>query len=163
MNSFPPIKAELIAGLDEQRAVSREYIEGLSPSLIVHADSGWNVKDVIVHLMAIEADSVVALQRATDEQAFQVDLRGQASVNDLYELRRAEAADRSWQAILDEWERVRDQLRGLLMAFPVDKIDMTFDTPFFQTYNLVQAIRACGVHERHHINEIRAAADQQDP
>ena len=161
MSSLPRIKADLIANLDEGRATARAMVEGLPPDLPVHATSDWTVRDLIIHLTALEADMIVALQNAMDEKPFNVDLRERATVNDLYELRREERAGESWQQVLAEWERVRDQLRGIVIAFPLDKTESMFGNPFFVDYNLVQAIRACGSHERLHLAEIRAATDDQ--
>lgn len=161
MNGFPPIKAELIAALDQQRATSSAYSVDLPSDLIVYVDSGWTVKDIFVHLSALEADMITALHCAIAGQPFAVDLRGQASVTDLYELRRREVAGSPWEDILDDWSRIRDQLRGIVIAFPADKLDLVFSTPFFQDYNLLGAIRACGAHERLHINDIRAAVGLQ--
>ena len=161
MDSFSPVKAELIAALDRQRAEARAYAAGLPPSLVVHEDSGWTVRDLIVHLSAIEGDMIQALQNAITGESFEVDLRGQASPSDLYELRRRDAAGTSWSAILDDWMRIRDQLRGLVLAFPAEKMDLQFSNPFFQPYNLLGAVRACAAHERLHIGEMRAAADRE--
>ena len=106
---------------------------------------------------------IIALQRAIAGERFEVDLRGQATVSDLYELRRRERADISWESLLDDWSRSRDQLRGLVLAFPAKKMGLAFSNPFFEDYNLVQAIHACGAHERLHINHMRAATQRQDP
>ena len=158
MNAFSRIKRELIAGLDERRADARAFVEALPPLLPVHHDSGWTVRDLIVHLTALENDMITALQRAVAGQSFAVDLRGQPSVRDLYELRRRERARDSWAAVLGEWQRVRDQLRGVVLAFPSEMMERRFSTPFFQDYNLPEAIRACGAHEGLHLSEMRAAA-----
>ena len=161
MNGMPRIKADLIANLDEGRATARAMVEDLPPDLPVHATSDWTVRDLIIHLTALEADMVVALQKVMDEKPFKVDLRGRATVNELYESRRDERAGESWQQLLTEWERVRDQLRGLVIAFPLDKIESMFGNPFFVDYNLLQAVHACGAHERVHLAEMRAATDDQ--
>ncbi len=163
MNNLPRIKADLIATLDQGRAKALALVERLPPDLPVHAGSGWTVSDLIIHLTALETDMVAALQHAMDEKPFSVDLRGRATVNDLYELRREERAEESWQRLLMEWERARDQLRGLVIVFPIDKTEVTFSNPFFVDYNLVCAIHACGAHERLHLAEMRAASQHQPP
>ena len=162
MNDFPRFKRELITGLDERRAETRAFVDTLPPDLPVHDSSDWTVRDLIIHLTALEADMVVAMQRALEDQAFSVDLREQPTVPDLYELRRRDRANRSWDELLAEWERVRDQLRGMVLAFPVDKIQTAFSTPFFQDYDLMGALGACGAHERAHLSEMRAAASARD-
>ena len=159
MDSLPRIKVDLIAGLDEGRAAARPFVEALPPGLPVHSDSDWTVRDLVIHLTAIESDMLLAIQSASEDQEFRVELRGQATVRDLYELRRADRAADSWQQLLESWEQTRDQLRGLVIAFPNHKMDSSFSNPFFVNYNLVQAIRACGAHERLHLSEMRAAAD----
>ena len=160
MNDFPRVKRELIAGLDNGRAAARAYVETLPADLPVHPDSDWTARDLIIHLTALEADMITAMQRASAGEAFSVDLRGQPTVPDLYELRRRDRADQSWDDLLREWERVRDQLRGVILAFPVELMQRPFSTPFFVDYDLLGAVGACSAHERHHLAEMRAAMER---
>ena len=158
MNALSRIKRELIAGLDERRAEARAFVESLPPQLPVHDDSDWAVRDLIIHLTALEADVIVAMQNTIDGEAFSVNLRGHASVTDLYELRRRDLVNHSWDELLAEWERVRNQLRGVVLAFPAEMMQTRFSTPFFQDYNLPELVHACGTHEGVHLGEMRAAA-----
>ncbi len=160
MNHLPQIKRDLIAGLDQRRAQARAQVEALPPELIVYQDSDWTIRDLVIHLTALEADMIQAMHKAIDDAAFNVDLRGQATVEDLYELRRRERARDSWQQVLDDWRRVRQQLRGLVLAFPADRMETPFSTPFFQDCNLFQAVQACNRHETAHLAEMRAAAQR---
>ncbi|MCY3864665.1 MAG: DinB family protein [Chloroflexi bacterium] len=159
MNSLARVKRDLIAGLDERRSEARAFVQTLPPTLSVHADSDWTARDLIIHLTAIEADMITALHCAIEGEPFAVDLRGGASVKELYELRRRDKADLSWGGLLAEWDRVRDQLRGVLLAFPPALMERRFDNPFFQPYTLIEAVRACSAHEARHLAEIRAAAE----
>ncbi|MYD09228.1 MAG: DinB family protein [Chloroflexi bacterium] len=158
MKNLAQIKRDLIAGLDRRRAEARALVESLPPELKIYADSDWRLRDLIIHLTALEADMIRAMQNAIAGAAFQVDLRGQATVEALYELRRRERAGESWRQVLDEWQRVRKQLRGLVLAFPADRMEARFSTPFFQELNLFEAVQACNTHESGHLAEIRAAA-----
>ena len=158
MNALSQIKRDLIAGLDERRAKARAFVESLPPQLPVHVESGWTARDLVIHMTALERDMITAMQSAIDGEAFSVDLRGQATVVALYELRRRERAAESWDALLAEWERARNQLRGVVLAFPADRMQKRFSTPFFQDYNLAEAVQACRAHEGLHIGEMRAAA-----
>lgn len=159
MNDFPRVKGELIAALDEGRAVARAFAERLPPDLPVHAGSDWTARDLIIHLTALEADTITAMQRAIEAEPFTVNLRGQEDAPALYELRRRERANQSWGDLLREWGRVRDQLRGMVLAFPADRLQRTFSTPFFVDYDLPGLVSACGAHERHHLAEMRAALE----
>lgn len=159
MNDFPRVKRELIAALDQGRTAALALVETLPPDLPVHEGSDWTARDLIIHLTALEADMITAMQHAIAGEAFSVDLRGQKDAPALYELRRRERADCSWQDLLVEWARVRDQLRGQVLAFPVDRIQWPFSTPFFVDYDLPGAVGACGAHERHHLAEMRAALE----
>ena len=163
VNNLPRIKADLIATLDQGRAKALALVERLPPELPVHASSGWTVSDLIIHLTALETDMVAALRHAMDGKPFSVDLRGSGTVNNLYELRREERAGDSWRQLLTDWQRARDRLRALVIAFPIDKTELAFGNPFFVDYNLVGAIRACGAHERLHLAEMRAASQDQPP
>lgn len=160
MNNLAQIKRDLIAGLDRRRAEARALVESLPPRLQIYTDSDWRLRDLIIHLTAVEADMIQALHKAIEGAAFSVDLRGQATVEALYELRRRERAHENWRQVLDEWQRVRMQLRGLVLAFPADRIGTRFSTPFFQDCNLFEAVQACNTHESVHLAEIRAAAQR---
>ena len=163
MNDFARVKRELIAALDEGRAAARGFVKTLPPDLLVHADSDWTARDLIIHLTALEADAIIAIQRAIAGEAFAVDLRGQGDAPALYELRRRDRAQRSWGDLQREWERVRDQLRGEVMAFPADRMRTPFSTPFFVDYDLPGLVGACDAHERQHLAEMRAAlAERSD-
>ncbi|MYE27107.1 MAG: DinB family protein [Chloroflexi bacterium] len=157
MNDIPRVKRNLIAALDDGRAAARAFVESLSPDLPVHDDSDWTARDLIIHLMALEADMIAAMQSAIDGEAFSVDLRGEVDAPALYELRRRDRAHLSWDELLLEWERTRHQLRGVVLAFPVERMGTPFSNPFFVDYDLIGAVRACGAHEREHLAEMRAA------
>ncbi len=160
MKNLAQIKRDLIAGLDRRRAEARAFVESLPPTLTIFDDSGWTLRDLIIHLTALEADMIQALHNASEGRAFSVDLRGQATVADLYELRRRERAHQSWRHVLEAWRRARQQLRGLVLAFPADRMETPFSTPFFQDFNLIEAVQACNTHESGHLAEIRAAAQR---
>lgn len=159
MNNLARVKRDLIADLDERRTQSRALVYSLPSTLRVHADSDWTARDLIIHMTAIETDMITAIHCAIEGESFAVDLRGQAAVKDLYELRRRDKAEVSWGDLLTEWERVRDQLRGVVLAFPPSLMETQFDNPFFQPYNLFEAVHACGAHEGLHVGEMRAAAE----
>lgn len=157
MTDFPSVKRGLIAALDDGRAAARAFVEKLPPDLPVHADSDWTARDLIIHLTALETDMVAAMRTASEGAAFAVDLRGQQDASALYELRRRDYAKHSWDDLLREWARVRDQLRGMILAFPPDRMAAPFSTPFFVDYDLLGAVGACGAHEREHLRQMRAA------
>lgn len=160
MNNLPQIKRDLIAGMDQRRAEARLLVERLPPELQVYPDSDWTVRDLVIHLTALEADMIQAMHNAIEFSDFQVDLRDQATVADLYELRRRERARHSWRQVLEDWRRVRQQLRGLVLAFPANRMERPFSTPFFEDYNLFEAVQACNRHESVHLAEMRAAAQR---
>lgn len=158
MNNLAQVKRDLIAGLDERRLHARAFVETLNPALPIYEDSDWTARDLIIHLTAVEDDMIAALHCAIKGEAFAVDLRGQATVPELYELRRHDKAGASWQALLAEWQRARKQLRGVVLAFPLALVAQQFENPFFQPYNFIEAVRACRAHEALHLTEMRAAA-----
>ncbi len=159
MNTIPTIKADLIKGLDERRSKAEAFVETVSPDLHVHEDSDWTAKDLITHLTAFEEDMIKAIQTFVDDGEYRLDTRGQTSIDDFNEVRRQEQSSITWEQALQQWETVRDQLRGVIIAFPDDKLDTTFSTPFLVKYNLLQAVKGCGAHEKLHINEIKSASN----
>lgn len=162
MNDIPRVKRELIAALDNGRAAARAFVETLPPDLPVHNNSDWTARDLIIHLTALEADMISAIKSATAGRSFSVDLRGQADAPALYELRRRDQARHSWEELLRQWERTRDELRGAVLVFPVERIKTPFSNPFFVDYDLTGAVRACGAHEDQHLAEMRAALLQRE-
>jgi len=157
MTDSTRVKRKLVAGLDEGRAAARAFVSRLPPDLPVHEDSDWTARDLVIHLTALESDMVRAAHCAMAGEAFAVELRGQADAPALYELRRRDMADRRWHDLLRAWERAREQLRGVVLAFPGEKMQTRFPTPFFEDCDLIAAVRACEAHERLHLAEMRAA------
>lgn len=159
-NTIPTIKADLIAGLDVRRAKAESFVDTVSPDLKVHdEDSDWTAKDLITHLTAFEADMVEAIHTFLDGKAYRLDIRGQSSIDDFNEVRRQEQASITWEQALKQWENVRDQLRGVILAFPTDQLETPFSTPFLQKYTLVEAVKGCGIHEKMHMTEIKLAVN----
>jgi len=159
MNTLPQYKADLIAGMDERRKTARAIVSGATPDLKVHDNSDWTVKDLITHLTAFEEDMVDAIQTFMDGEKYRLDLNGVTSIDEFNEKRRLARADKTWEQALDEWQTARDQLRGVVIAFPIDQLDIPFSTPFLQKYTLMQAVKGCGIHEKLHIGEIKAALE----
>ena len=63
-------------------------------------------------------------------------LQGQTDINGFNEMRRNQRKDKSWEDALSEWQYARDQMRGVVMAFPEAQYDVPFNTPFMQKTNI---------------------------
>ncbi|GEM_PF-2000886 len=159
MNTLPQFKSDLIAGMDIRRESAQSLVEAVNPDLNVHDNSEWTAKDLIAHLTAFEEDMVDAIQAFMEDEKYRLDLRGVTNIDDFNEMRRLERADKTWEQVIKEWKSARDQLRGLIIAFPTDQLDIPFTTPFMQKYTLMQAIKGCGIHEKMHITEIKKALE----
>ena len=159
MNTLPQFKADLIAGMDERRKTAQALVDTVDPELRVHDNSDWTAKDLITHLTAFEEDMVVAIQAFLDGEKYRLNLDGVTSIDDFNEKRRITHADKTWEQALEEWQTARDQLRGVVIAFPESKLDIAFSTPFMQKYTLIQAVKGCGIHEKLHIGEIKSALE----
>ena len=66
MNNLPRIKRDLIAGLDRRRAQARAQVEALPPTMKVYQNSDWTLRDITIHLTALEADMIQALHKAVE-------------------------------------------------------------------------------------------------
>jgi len=160
MTTLTQYKADLISGMDERRKSAMDIVSGVSPELRVHGDqSEWTVKDLITHLTAFEEDMVEAIQAFMDGEKYRLDLHGKTNIDDFNEMRRVDRADKTWEQALEEWQSARDQLRGVIIAFPTDQLETPFTTPFMQKYTLMQAVKGCGIHEKMHLTEITTALD----
>jgi hypothetical protein len=159
MTTLPTIKPDLIAGLDDRRAKAKVFVDTVSFDLKVHDDSDWTAKDLITHLTAFEADMVEAIQAFMVGKKYRLDFRGQTSIDGFNEVRRQEQAGIPWEQALQEWQTVRDQLRDVIIAFPENDLNTPFTTPFMQKYDLLQAVKGCGGHEKMHVNEIKSASN----
>lgn len=162
MNTLSDAKASLIAGMDERRARAEAIVDRVDPDMRVHGDtSDWTAKDLIVHLTLFEADMVRAIQSFIDGEKFRLDFRGATDVNGFNEIRRLEHIDDDWEQVKDNWSDTRDRLRAMILAFPADEFETPFSTPFLQKFNVMQAVKGCGVHEKEHIGQISVALESQ--
>ncbi|MBI3749248.1 MAG: ClbS/DfsB family four-helix bundle protein, partial [Chloroflexi bacterium] len=110
------LRAGLIEGLRESRAVERDVFAALEPTVrdTVPAGAGWSAKDTLAHLSAWrqrETDRLVALREGREEPpapAAELD-----AINAVFHDQRA---DWDWERVADDAESTADSLLAEIAA-----------------------------------------------
>ena len=150
----------LIAGMDARRHKAAELIANADIGLIVHADSGWTVKDLVGHLStweAIAADCIEAANRGLAFSNPDYERLGVHGYNHMhYERRR----DWAWPMILQEWQHERTRLKQAILATsPADWAALIIP-PWGGGEPVAtreQIAKGMGQHEKRHLEEILSA------
>lgn len=151
-------KAELIEALSLSRADFIEIIAGLSDEEMEQPGQvgNWSIKDVLAHLNMWEAESIKMLFQAgqgskpTTLHFKQVD---DDAVNAQWY---AESKDRSLEAILDDFEGVRNQLIRRLETFKDSELNEVGYFPWLKNQSLSDLIISYTIeHETEHAANIR--------
>src|SRR5262245_51519304 len=65
-------KLEFIRRLDESRENTATALASVDPDLVIYAESGWRVKDLIAHLAAWEKQVVLSLRAYAAGSAYMI-------------------------------------------------------------------------------------------
>jgi hypothetical protein len=152
-------KQKLIARLDNTRQLTLAVLEGINPDLIVHADSGWRVKDLIAHLTAWEGESLRSL--LAYEHGGEYVLTGYASDHDYNARIFQRNVDLDYGLLHDLWMAGRDSFKTAIRQLPPEKFTGRFLFPWGARASIVMLVRDMTVHEKEHAAEIRRALDSQ--
>lgn len=142
----------LILLLDESRRAMLAVLEQVSPETVVHEDSGWRVQDLIGHVTYWEIVVVEGLRACLAGKEYLM-----SGLPDLNAINEREAQQRrawTFQQIRDESERVRQEFKTLLWAFPPEKLVEPFRYPWGQMGSVPALVKNMAEHEDEHRLEI---------
>src|SRR5262245_18194606 len=109
-------KQALIEKIEDARRAFSSLIEGVDPVLVIHADSGWRLYDILVHVAAWEREAVAA-GRAHIEGEPELPLQNIPKFNhDSYEAGKHDDV----QKVRADWESVYDELIDVVNSAPDD-------------------------------------------
>lgn len=134
--------------LDESRRQTAEALERLSPDAVVYPESGWRVRDVLIHVAAWEAEAARSIEafarggeyrlpRFTSEGAYNAEL-----------YQRWKDVDPA--AIQAEWDAARNRLAQALASLASRLDEPRLILPWGERNSAAHLIRDMAHHEREH-------------
>lgn len=144
--------------LDQLNRVYSELtasIDGLDPELVVHADTGWRLQDVLGHLAVWYEERTMSLQAWLQGEEYRIKAYKRDSYNQqAYERRR----DWVYGEVFAEWQQAHSDLISVLREVPSNQFDSTIVYPWGESGTVAHLIERMIIHEREHQQEIRDAA-----
>ena len=147
-------KDRLTAHLIEVHAALRATIEDADPTLIIHADTGWRVHDVIGHVAVwyrYRVNTVRALQRG-ETYTIPNYVRGDYNTQQV-----AQRQDWPFDEILAEWEQGHADLIAALDGLSDGQFQAEVAMPWGDRLTLAEFVERMARHEAEHHQEILAA------
>ena len=150
---------ELIARLDEARAILRQAIARFDPLEEIYPD--WKVKELISHVAGWD-DAVIESFRAhmDGNPPGTPAAKGIDNYNSQTVLERRSL---SLEHILGEWEATRQVLRKIILEMPSDRFDAPLVLPWGPTGTVAEVCEVFIEHELEHahaVNTILASIEQ---
>jgi hypothetical protein len=161
---MPPFEVEmekrrLIQLLDDTRRTTVHILHEVNTDRVVHAESGWQVKDLVGHIVFWEEEALAWLLALKEGRIYTIAefVSFEAVNHHDYQRRR----DHTYQHILDDFHAVRDRLKAALLALPAERFDQVMRFPWPWRGTLSEMIETMAAHEREHALEIVAALSGQ--
>ena len=149
-------KAALIEQIKHVREVIGGLINDVDPNLIIHADSGWRLRDILVHVTAWEQEAIAAAE-AHIGGGPELPLQNIPKFNqDAYEGGRQADA----QSVQDAWLMIYDDLIDVVTRAPEESWDIEFICTWGELGTLAQLVRSILSHDEEHAAEIRRAINE---
>ncbi|HET89624.1 MAG TPA: DinB family protein [Chloroflexi bacterium] len=144
-------KTRLIQQLDQARDEMRAVLTGIGPRQEIYP--GWTIKHVLAHITGWDEVSVAALHAhvAGDDPS-------PPMAQDIEQYNTEAVAAReslSYEDVVRECERVREQLKTLIMDMPPAKLAEPLLFPWGPTGTVAQLVNVFANHELEHAREIR--------
>ncbi len=143
----------LIALLDEARAYTLAVLGGADPMLVVHAGSGWTVRDVAGHILAWENVALQAVQ-AFESGAPAYTIPDFVSFDAMNARIREQQRALSFDSIRRELTEVRKAFKAALEAIRPDRYATVLPFPWPGSGSLSKLVLIIAAHERGHAVEI---------
>jgi hypothetical protein len=148
-------KARLIDELDSARRRTLSILKDADGNHVVHAATGWRVKDVVAHILIWEEEALAALRARQKGETYTI------TGFDGFERYNARAFERwrdtPFEQIKTGLHDVREAMKMVLRALPPERFAglMVYPWPWAGSLSDMMAIMAA--HERSHADEIRQA------
>jgi hypothetical protein len=148
-------KASLIDELDSARRRTLAILRDADEHHIVHAATGWRVKDVVAHILIWEEEALAALRARQKGETYTI--AGFDSFDSYNERAFERHRDTPFEQIKTGLHDVREEMKAILLALPPERFagSMRYPWPWMGSLSDLMAIMAA--HERSHADEIRQA------
>lgn len=147
---------ELVVLLDDTRKASRIFLKGIDPNLVVYAESGWRVRDIIGHMTDWDIEAVRGFDAFMQGEVYEIP--GFTDF-DSYNHPKAKARwNQPFNAVVAEWEVKHAALKDAVRALPPDKLGEIIRYPWQQNGSLRLMVRIMAGHEHGHVHDMVKAA-----
>jgi hypothetical protein len=131
-----------------------DTLDGVDPDLIVHADSGWRVQDIVGHLAVWYEERIETLRAWQEGQDYRIANYERDTYNQqAYEARK----NVSFRKVAAEWQSAHEELIAILNEIPGEYFDRKIHYPWGETGTVAHLIERLIIHEREHQQEISEA------
>ncbi len=146
-------KADLIAQLRDNHKATFDLITDLDPALVIHAESGWRLRDIIAHMAVWYGVRVRALRARQRGETFLVP-GGDVQKYNLDTV--AERAALPVEEVFAEWEREFAALIDILSAMEPEQFALEMTYPWNAAGPVSVFIERLIAHQGEHYEEIQA-------
>lgn len=144
----------LLTLLDASFDQAEADLNPLDPGLVVYAESGWRVQDVVSHVLAWNSEVVRALAAYHAGGAYRIANFALQAYNQMrYETRRNDPA----AAIYAEWQATRAQLKTIVAQMRPDQLAGEMTYPSGRRGLAAALVEEVMEHQREHWDDILAA------
>ncbi|MBL7161682.1 MAG: DinB family protein [Anaerolineales bacterium] len=113
-------KKRLIELLVETHLATRTTLDEVDLELVVYADTGWRIRDLVGHIATWDREVAKSLRTYQGGSEYLISDLDETEV-DYNERAVVEQRKLSTQEIIDEWERAFDELRKAVQEMPIDR------------------------------------------
>jgi hypothetical protein len=146
-------KDRLIGQLSVARNKTLEVIQRADLSTIIHADSGWQARDVLGHMAAWDYEAAASLRAYLEGRQYQV----QADLGGFNEQSYQKRKTFNTEEVMADFSAAHDAFKSALLAVQQEKLDgpMTFAWGGHGTVG--QMVTGMILHEEEHRHELAQA------
>ncbi|MBI5957123.1 MAG: DinB family protein [Chloroflexi bacterium] len=145
-------KRRLIQLLDQTRKDTLLILSQVKAEQVIHPDSGWQVKDLVGHIVFWEEEAAAWLLALKEGRIYTIaEFESFEAVNH-HDFKRRR--DHTYQHILDDLHAVRERMKAALLALPTERFEGMLRFPWPWRGSLSEMIETMVAHEREHAFEI---------
>lgn len=149
-------KARAHQQLDAARAYTDSVLSGpIDPQQVVHANTGWTVRDVAGHILMWEEETLRALEALHAGEVYTIS--GFASFEDYNRRQFDRVRAMTFESVREQLGRVRARIKALLDDLPPEPFETPFEFPWPAHGTVGVLLYVMAEHEQWHAQEIAHA------
>lgn len=141
--------------LNQSHAEVKTMIAGQDLTIVAHADSGWQIKDILTHLTFVNQSATLLLEAFVEQREPETpqEWRGMGANDYIREQRQ----DYSIERVLEEFEAAYKDLQATYQSIPAERENEKFLAPWKYHYTPEWFAQMHADHQAIHIQEIGVA------